>query len=459
MGSHLLLDMSNIPTGVVPTDNLVDNGRKKILVIGKTGTGKSSLCNVLCGADHDADLFPVSAEAMSCTQRTFFCEAFFYNNKEEPFSLIDTIGFDDPDKDDDAKIIAELVLKLKNGCDFVNLFVIAVNGQNPRLDGSLLGMIKIFEGMFGQDFWKQVVVLFTRMPMDEKAKKKREKNSKQSDDELAQKYMAEVAKRFKHGKQIDYVFLDSCFDKEDPEEKRCFDQAMDKLLNALNAAKPLPTSKVQEVATEKAALRREIAEKESAAKATQERLIQLAKEQEEDAKKLADQEKQLHQANLNAEKEKAKILEKDKEIEQAKLAGEKEKAKVLEKDKEIEQAKLAGEKEKAKVLEKDKEIEQAKLAGEKEKAKSLEAEKNAQKIKAEAEEAKAKSLEAEKNAQNVKLEAEKAKAKALEAQLDQVRVKQEETIRNQGREISELNRQLQEGGRPKKPIKKGCTIQ
>merc|ERR1712010_161020 len=343
--------------------------------IGKTGTGKSSLCNVLVGADHDAALFPVSAEAMSCTQRTFFCEAFFYNNKEEPFSLIDTIGFDDPDKDDDAGIIAELVLKLKHGCDFVNLFIIAVNGQNPRLDGSLLGMIKIFEGMFGQDFWKQVVVLFTRMPMDEKAKKKREKNSKQSDDELAQKYMAEVAKRFKNGKQIDYVFLDSCFDKEDPEEKRCFDQAMDKLLNALNAANDLPTSKVQEVATEKAALRREIAEKESAAKAAEERLIQLAKEQEEDAKKLADQEKQLHQANLNAEKEKAKILE---------------------------------------------------------------AEKNAQKIKAEAEEAKAKSLEAEKNAQKIKAEAEEAKAKVLEAQ----RVKHEETIRNQEREIESLNREV-----------------
>merc|ERR1712037_439765 len=375
MGSHLLLDMSNIPTGVVPTNTLVDNGRKKILVIGKTGTGKSSLCNVLVGADHDADLFPVSAEAMSCTQRTVFCDAFFNKDKEWPFSLIDTIGFDDPDKDDDAKIIAELVLRLKHGCDFVNLFIIAVNGQNPRLDGSLVGMIKVFEGMFGQDFWKQVVVLFTRMPMDEKAKKKREKNSKQSDDELAQKYMAEVAKRFKNGKQIDYVFLDSCFDKEDPEEKRCFDQAMDKLLNALNAANDLPTSKVQEVATEKAALRREIAEKESAAKAAEERLIQLAKEQEEDAKKLADQEKQLHQANLNAEKEKAKILEKDKEIEQAKLAGEKEKAK---------------------------------------------------------------SLEAEKNAQKIKAEAEEAKAKVLEAQ----RVKHEETMRNQEREIESLNRQV-----------------
>merc|ERR1712051_830456 len=430
MGSHLLLDMSNIPTGVVPTNTLVDNGRKKILVIGKTGTGKSSLCNVLCGADHDADLFPVSAEAMSCTQRTFFCDAFFYNNKEEPFSLIDTIGFDDPDKDDDAGIISELVLRLKHGCDHVNLFIIAVNGQSPRLDGSLLGMIKIFEGMFGQDFWKQVVVLFTRMPMDEKAKKKREKNSKQSDDELAQKYMAEVAKRFKHGKQIDYVFLDSCFDKEDPDEKRCFDQAMDKILKAFDAANGLPTSKVQEVATEKAALRREIEEKESAAKAAEERLIQLAKEQEEDAKKLADQEKQLHQANLNAEKEKAKILEKDKEIEQAKLAREKEKAKVLEKDKEIEQAKLAGEKEKAK---------------------SLEAEKNAQKIKAEAEEAKAKALEAQRVKHEETMRNQEREIESLNRKVDQVRVKQEETIRNHGREISELNRKLQDGGRPKQP--------
>jgi len=343
--------MSNIPTGVVPTDNLVSNGRRKILVIGKTGTGKSSLCNVLVGADHDAQVFPVSAEAASCTQKTFFCEAFFNNDKGLPISLIDTIGFDDPDKDDDAKIISELVLKLKNSCDHVNLFIIAVNGQNPRLDGSLLGMIRIFEGMFGRDFWKQVVVLFTRMPMDEKAKKKREKNSKQTDDELAEKYMEEVAKRFKKGKGIDYVFLDSCCDKDDPEEKRCFDQAMAKLTDAIDAAEGLPTSKVREVATEKAALRREIEQKEKAAQAAEERLNQLAKQQEEDAKKLADFEAQIQQAKLNAEKEKAKILEAEKQIEQAKLAGEKEKAKSLEAEKKVQEAKLYEEKDKAKVLE------------------------------------------------------------------------------------------------------------
>ena len=70
------------------------------------------------------------------------------------FSLIDTIGFDDPSNDTDANIITELVFKLRDRCDHVNLFIIAVNGQNPRLDASLVGMIKIFEGMFGEEFWR-----------------------------------------------------------------------------------------------------------------------------------------------------------------------------------------------------------------------------------------------------------------------------------------------------------------
>ena len=107
-------------------------------------------------------------------------------------SLIDTIGFDDPDNDVDANIIAELVLKLKNYCDHVNLFIIAVNGQNPRLDASLIGMIRIFEGMFGENFWSQVVLVFTRLPMDSKSLKKREKNNKKSDEQLGKLYFLSI---------------------------------------------------------------------------------------------------------------------------------------------------------------------------------------------------------------------------------------------------------------------------
>ena len=70
---------------------------------------------------------------MPCTQKTVFCEVFFDKDKSKPVSLIDTIGFDDPDKDDNAKIISELVLKLTNGCNFVILFIIAANGHGREV--------------------------------------------------------------------------------------------------------------------------------------------------------------------------------------------------------------------------------------------------------------------------------------------------------------------------------------
>merc|ERR1719234_2308630 len=289
-------------------DNLEGNGRKKILVIGKTGTGKSSLCNVLCGLKHNAKMFPVSAKANSCTQRTFFCETFFNNNMERPISLIDTIGFDDPDKDDDAKIIGELVTRLKHGCDHVSLFIIAVNGQNPRLDGSLLGMIKIFEGMFGPDFWKQVVVLFTRMTMDEKSKRRRADTTERTDDQQAKEYMAEVAKRFSKSHGVGYVFLDACYDPEDQEEKKCFDSAIEELHVRLEKAENLPTSKVQEVETKTKALQNEIARREKEKEEAEKQLKEMAKKQAESAQKVADLQMQIREAELDGEREKANLL-------------------------------------------------------------------------------------------------------------------------------------------------------
>ena len=71
-------------SGVVITDDIRENGRKKILIIGKTGTGKSSLCNVIAGHPHNAEIFPVSGAASSCTQSTKFAEIFFNLDKERP---------------------------------------------------------------------------------------------------------------------------------------------------------------------------------------------------------------------------------------------------------------------------------------------------------------------------------------------------------------------------------------
>ena len=72
---------------IKPTEkeSIYGNKMKKMLLIGKTGVGKSSLCNVLTGQPHDADIFPVSAAPEGCTSRTRFAEAFFGMAKEKEF--------------------------------------------------------------------------------------------------------------------------------------------------------------------------------------------------------------------------------------------------------------------------------------------------------------------------------------------------------------------------------------
>ena len=125
--------MSGGPQSSILVEDINGNTFKKVLILGKTWTGKSSLCNVVAGKAHDADLFPVSTEAQGCTGTITFGNVFFNGIKETPVSLIDTVGIDDTESDTDATIISELVIKLRTKCDHVNLFVIAVNGQEPRL--------------------------------------------------------------------------------------------------------------------------------------------------------------------------------------------------------------------------------------------------------------------------------------------------------------------------------------
>ena len=52
-------------------------------------------------------IFPVSvsAETQGCTGTTTFGNVFFFNgNRETSISLIETVGFDDPERDADATI-------------------------------------------------------------------------------------------------------------------------------------------------------------------------------------------------------------------------------------------------------------------------------------------------------------------------------------------------------------------
>ena len=269
---------------------------------------------MLTGNPFDADIFPVSSGAASCTQKTKLCDAFFNGNKEDPVSLIDTIGFDDPSTDNDAETIAELIDKLKNACDHVNCFVLAVNGQNPRLDGSLVAMIRLFEGMFGPNFWKQMVVVFTRMSMDKKNIKKRFKSTGgKKDDEIAKAYMNEV--KIKFGTTVpddlQFLFIDSCFDADDDEEKKAFDSSVLLLRELIFSSMGLPTKTMEAVATENQKMKQKLKKAEDKRKSYEAKAKAARKEQENIELKYKLQIENIEKERLEKER---KLLEEKNEL-------------------------------------------------------------------------------------------------------------------------------------------------
>ena len=300
--------------GVIVKQEIKDNGRKKLLIIGKTGSGKSSLCNVITGYAPDADIYPVNSEAESCTQRTKFADVNFNGDESYPISLIDTIGFDDATKNDDAAIIAELVSKLNNDCDHVNLFAIAVNGQNPRLDGSLVAIIRIFEGMFTSEFWKQVVIIFTRVQQDVKTKTRRELKNKKSDDDLAADYMKVVEKQFPNGKGLQYLYLDACYDKNNDDENTAFDNALGTLRQLLEANTGLTTDSIRRVETQNETLKKQIKEHEKMRKKAEddlkEAVVNIGRRAKEDKEKLEAEMRRIdeHKAKMDEERKKTEKM-------------------------------------------------------------------------------------------------------------------------------------------------------
>ena len=124
-----------------------ENGLKKTLVFGKTGTGKSSLCNILCGKAFNDGFFQSSEGVRGCTQRTDLADICFNGRNDHMMTLIDTVGFYDAEKDLDDDIIADLFLTLTRRVDLINTFILNVNGQDYRLDETLLKMLKLFENL------------------------------------------------------------------------------------------------------------------------------------------------------------------------------------------------------------------------------------------------------------------------------------------------------------------------
>ena len=215
-----------------------------ILILGETGTGKSSLCNVLAGRGPSSDLFPVSSGLASFTQKNVYQQIPFGGDEGFIVTAVDTKGFNDSNNKIDIDTVANFIASLKRRCSNVNVFGLTIN--EPKLDGPIGEMMKVFAEIFGPEFWQHCILIFTKHTMDEKSKRKRKQHRKRSDNDFAETFISNLLKQIPYAGSLPYIFLDSWYDNDEKDETKCFDEGLAVLAKSLNKSNRLETAGITE---------------------------------------------------------------------------------------------------------------------------------------------------------------------------------------------------------------------
>ena len=221
-----------------PTFNLRNNGRKKLLFLGKTGVGKSALCNALSvpikeNEDFcEAGIFPESTKLDQGNRKTFLSNVCYLGSPDNKISFIDTVGFDGTENSNTE--IAEFIVKLQNSCDFINLFAVVLYSPK-RIEDSLKDMIHLLVNMFGEEqFWTNVVFIISNLQQSDKQVEKRKKRGA-GDDKLKGDLSDQLKKIFKLDTNLNLHFLiiDAKFDTTEDGERVRFEKNATTLYNML----------------------------------------------------------------------------------------------------------------------------------------------------------------------------------------------------------------------------------
>ena len=239
--------------------DLKNNGRKKLLLFGVTGSGKSALCNALCQPVKKDDVplkqyFPESTNQQIGNTNTIMKNVNFLRLRRREISLVDTVGFNSTEMDNTA--IAELIVSLKESCDYIHLFAIVVSSPK-RIEASLKETIELFVGMFGKEkFWENALLIFTNLQQSDDQIHRRSKTY--SDEELTEDFSRTIKETFFVENDVPTLVMDSHYDGSKLDERTRFKFSACKLYNMLMKSEGTSVKHVQRVVDKYDGLREEV---------------------------------------------------------------------------------------------------------------------------------------------------------------------------------------------------------
>ena len=233
----------------------------RVVILGQTGTGKSTLANVLIGENPDCKscTFPICNGMDSCTKDTKYAVGKWLGNGVE-FTVVDTPGFGDSDNDD-SDLIDEMMDTLKNDVKDANALVLLISGDQRRFNAPLQQMIREMEALFGQRFWDNTIIGVSFWAYDANSIAKR-KYSGQTEEVFMNQWNEKLKEKFHINKTLDGVFIDSWsqqpWNKNDTTQQDAFKRETQKLWKFAQGANLFAFMTVEDVLEENNKLKKEV---------------------------------------------------------------------------------------------------------------------------------------------------------------------------------------------------------
>merc|ERR1711962_1461922 len=208
----------------------------RIVIVGSTGVGKSSLANVLLGCDPNAEdgcgNFEVCHDMDSCTKETSFGVGRWLGQGSE-ITVVDTPGFGDSESEEEM-LIEEMMDFLSNKIDHADTIILLLDGRMTKFHKGLQTMLKRMTIIFGKDWWDHVVIgisfwKFNQASIDDRMATAKEETW------FKGQITRQLCEKLHVCKDFDFVFVDSqsqlARNKGDRQQQLRFQQETDILWN------------------------------------------------------------------------------------------------------------------------------------------------------------------------------------------------------------------------------------